>query len=76
MKYIIIGILIGSLFSTICLLIYDSNNKQIFEILSGGIFIWIICGIGKVFFEIKEHLKFHNVRSLLKCPDNKMRYVN
>lgn len=76
MKYFILGILLSSLFSTVCLLIYDSNEKQIWEILSGGIFTWFICSLGKLIYTIKESMKYHNLKSLLKCPDGEIRYIN
>jgi hypothetical protein len=76
MQYFILGILLSSLFSTICLLIYDSHEKQIWEILSGGIFTWLICVFGKVIYFLNNFIKYYNLKSLLKCPDGEIRYID
>lgn len=75
MKEFILGILLMSLFSFLAILAFDNELGKLGLALSGPI-SWVVVLLLFCLSKVKDYLKFHNVRSLLICPDGEIRYIN
>jgi len=78
MSQIICGILIASAFATICNIIssYSKKHEDEWIIIGGGFFSWILYGALFILESFCKDIKFHNLKSVLKCPDGKLRYIS
>lgn len=74
MKEFILGILLMSLFSFLAILAFDNELGKLGLALSGPI-SWVVVLLLFCLSKVKDYLKFHNVRSLLICPDGEIRYI-
>ena len=71
----ILGILIMSTIATIGFIIFCDKNED-YSVLFMGPTAWVlILGVWAC-NKITYYNKYHDVRSLLVCPDGKIRYVN
>ena len=75
MTTFILGSLLMSLFSFFAILAFDNESDKLGVILSGPI-AWIVVLLFFFLTKLKKYFKFHNVRSLLICPDGVIRYIN
>lgn len=73
MIYFILGILLMSLFATIGVYLIDDGYT--FAPLLMGPIAWTVCIFILLYDKITHYLKYRNVRSLLICPDGKIRYI-
>ena len=71
----ILGILLMSLFSFFAVLSFDNESDKLGMILSGPI-TWALVSCFFFLTKTRDYFKFCNVRSLLVCPDGKIRYIN
>ena len=71
----ILGILIMSTISTIGIIVCNNKNEDC-GVLFMGPTAWVWLLVIWVCDKITYYNKYHDVRSLLVCPDGKIRYVN
>lgn len=69
----IIGVFIMSMFATIGILLMDNGHDH--AILFCGPVTWIVAVIAYCSIKFNHWITYHNVRSLLICPDDKIRYI-
>ena len=69
----IIGILVMSTFATIGILLMDNGHD--YAILFCGPVMWIVAVAAYCSRKFNHWATYHDVRSLLVCPDGKIRYI-
>ena len=69
----IIGVLFMSLCASIGALLLDKGYD--FAFLLMGPIAWIILIVALIYNILSHYLRYHNVRSLLVCPDGEIRYI-
>lgn len=69
------GIIVMSGFASLSILALDSYKEKLAIALAGPV-TWFIILINILTKHIFHFIKFYNIRSLLVCPDGKIRYVS
>lgn len=70
---LIIGIFFMSMLATIGVLLFDEGYD--FAYFFMGPVAWVVFLVSLLYKKIVHHLEYHNVRSLLVCPDVQIRYI-
>lgn len=71
----ILGILIMSTIATVGFIIAYNKDSDYMALLMGPV-AWFLLLIVYIYEKITYYNKYHDVRSLLICPDGEIRYVN
>ena len=71
----ILGILIMSTIATVGFIIAYNKDSDYMALLMGPV-AWFLLLIVYIYEKITYYNKYHDVRSLLICPDGEIRYIN